>query len=108
MPYDLNGNARIVNTTVDLGAYEYDAALSTNEFKTFSDFTVYPNPSNSIVHVTSVEAKIETIQIISLDGREIQSVSDSKIDISALSNGIYLLQVKTTEGKTGTKKIVKK
>jgi len=104
---DLAGNARIHNSIVDLGAYEYDAALSTSDFTSFSEFTVYPNPSDSIVNVTSME-KIETIEIISLDGREIQSVSDSKIDISTLSNGIYLLQVKTTEGKTGTKKIVKK
>lgn len=104
---DLAGNARIHNSIIDLGAYEYNAALSTNNFNSFSEFTVFPNPGNSIVSVICIEL-IDNIQIISLDGREIKSVSDSKIDISALSNGIYLLRVKTTSGKTGIKKIIKK
>ncbi|RXR20932.1 T9SS type A sorting domain-containing protein [Flavobacterium amnicola] len=106
MSYDLNGNARVVNTTVDMGAYEYDLALATNDFTAFSDFIIYPNPSNSIVTVSNAE-NIESIEIISLEGRTLKSVSGTTIDIAELSNGIYIMQVKTTEGKMGTKKIIK-
>lgn len=86
--------------------FNESAALSRNEFNTFSNFSVYPNPSNSMVMVTSAE-NIESIEILSLDGRKIQSVSGTSIDISRLSNGMYLLQVKTNEGKTGIKRIIK-
>lgn len=86
--------------------YNELAALSTNDLNTFSDFTVYPNPSNNIVMVHSME-DIESIELISVDGRIVKSASGSTIDLAALSNGIYVMKVTTTEGKTGTKKIVK-
>jgi len=86
--------------------YNELAALGTNDFTSFSDFTVYPNPSNSVVTVSSAE-NIESIDIISLEGRNLKSTSGTSIDITALSNGIYVMKVKTTEGKIGTKKIIK-
>lgn len=103
---DLAGNARIHNSIIDLGAYEYDAALSTTDFKTFSDFTVYPNPSNGMITIESDE-NIEEIVIYSLQGQVVIKSNISKIDISNLSNGIYLMEIKTIEGKLGTKKIIK-
>jgi hypothetical protein len=103
---DLAGNTRIYNTTVDLGCYEYNPALSTTDFNSFSDFSIYPNPANEVVSVKSNET-IESLEIISLEGRKIKSCNATKIDISDLSNGIYLMQIKTTEGKLGTKKIIK-
>lgn len=106
MPFDLNGNARIVNTMVDKGCYEYDATMSTNEFTNFSDFTIFPNPASEVVTVKSIES-IESLEIYSLEGRKIQSSTITSINISNLSSGIYLLQVKTESGKTGTKKIIK-
>jgi len=106
MPYDLNGNSRIVNTTVDLGVYEYDAALSTNDFTSFSDFTVYPNPSNGMINIESNE-EIDQVVIYSLQGQAIIKSNVSKMDISHLSNGVYLMEIKSIDGKIGTKKIIK-
>ncbi|WP_394758002.1 T9SS type A sorting domain-containing protein [Flavobacterium sp.] len=103
---DLFGNNRIHNTTVDLGCYEYGSVLGTNEFKEFSNFSVYPNPSNGIINVESDE-DIDEVVIYSLQGRAIIKSNVSKIDISDLSNGIYLMQIKTIDGKLGTKKIIK-
>lgn len=103
---DLDGNPRISNTTVDAGAFEYDAALSNYEFTSFSNFIIYPNPSNGIINARSKE-NIKDIEIYSLDGRKIKEVQNTSIDISEFSNGMYLLQVKTEDGKIGTKKIVK-
>jgi hypothetical protein len=86
--------------------YNELAALSTNDFNEFSDFTIYPNPSNSRVTVQSAK-NVESIEIISLEGRKLKSASEATIDISALSNGVYVMKVKTAEGKIGTKKIIK-
>lgn len=106
MSFDLNGNARIVGTNVDMGAYEYDAALATNDFNSFSDFSMYPNPANDFVTVKS-NTTIENVQIISLDGRIVKNSATSSLNISDLSNGIYIVQVKTENGKIGSKKLIK-
>ncbi|MDI9308737.1 MAG: T9SS type A sorting domain-containing protein [Limnohabitans sp.] len=106
MPYDLNGNTRIVNSTVDLGCYEYNSTLSTNELATFSDFSIYPNPTNDIINISSSE-NIKSIEVYSLEGRKIKSVATSSIDISDLSNGMYLVQLQTEDGKLGSKKVLK-
>jgi trimeric autotransporter adhesin len=102
---DLDGNSRIVNTTVDVGAFEFDASLSTNDYA-FSDFSVYPNPTNDNINISSSE-NIKSIEVYSLEGRKIKSVVTSSVDISDLSSGMYLIQVKTNEEKIGTKKIIK-
>jgi hypothetical protein len=103
---DLAGNIRTYNTTVDLGCYEYGSVMSTNDFNSFSDFTIFPNPATEIITVKSNES-IENIEVFSMEGRNVKSTTASSMDISNLSNGIYLLQVKTSEGKIGTKKILK-
>jgi hypothetical protein len=103
---DLAGNIRTYNTTVDLGCYEYGSALSTNDFDSFSNFSIYPNPTSDVVTIKSNE-NIENIEILSLEGRKIKSSTASSMNISNLSTGIYLLQVKTKDGKIGSKKILK-
>lgn len=45
--------------------------------------------------------------IYSLQGYVILKSKVSKIDISNLSNGIYLMEIKSIDGKIGTKKIIK-
>jgi Secretion system C-terminal sorting domain/Concanavalin A-like lectin/glucanases superfamily len=104
---DLLNNQRILNTTVDMGAYEFGlTTLSTASFTDFTAFTVYPNPANGIVNVKS-EENIENIEIFSLEGRKVKTSNVTKNDISDLSNGIYLMQIKTTDGKFGVQRIIK-
>lgn len=86
--------------------FNESAPLSNNDFNSFSNFSIYPNPTSGIVSVRS-EEDIENIEILSLEGRKIKSSHEAKIDISDLSNGIYLMQIKTIDGKFGTKKLIK-
>ena len=103
---DLSGNARIVNTTVDLGAYEFDAALSNSSFTSFDEFKVYPNPTYGVLNISSDE-EIQKIVIYSLLGRKVGSATSTQMDISNLASGVYLLTIETKDGKVGTKRIVK-
>lgn len=103
---DLDGNARIVNTTVDLGAYEFDAALSNSSFTSFNEFKVYPNPTSGVLNISSDE-EIQNIAIYSLLGRKVGSATNTQMDISNLASGVYLLTIETKDGKVGTKRIVK-
>ena len=87
------------------------SALSTNDF--FSkNFTVYPNPSSSVVNLsTKTNSTINNIQITDLNGRTVKSfnqgaVSETQINISDLSNGMYIMNVQTENG-IGTTKISK-
>ncbi|MDF7800634.1 choice-of-anchor Q domain-containing protein [Pontiellaceae bacterium B1224] len=56
---DLDGNARIVNEKVDMGAYEYDGTLYDSDGDAASDYAEYvadtaPMDSNDWFHITSI------------------------------------------------------
>lgn len=103
---DLNGNSRIVNTTVDMGTFEYDPALSTNDYTTLKNFKIYPNPTNGIITIETTNA-IEKIELYTLLGRKLSESNNTQIDLSNLANGIYLLTINTQDGKKGVMKILK-
>ncbi|MEW5676734.1 T9SS type A sorting domain-containing protein [Flavobacterium enshiense] len=103
---DLNGNARIVNTTVDMGAYEYNATLGNHDFETIADFKAYPNPTKGFLTLSSA-SKVESVAVYTLLGNKVKTFDTVQIDLSDLSAGVYLLQVKTENGQQSLKKIVK-
>ena len=104
---DLLGNQRIYNTTVDMGAYEFDAALSSEYFTSFTEFEVYPNPTSSLLNITSND-EIKSMTIYSLDGKLILDTKENKVDVSNLQNGLYIIKVTTDQNGVGTKKFVKR
>lgn len=105
MSLDLNGNTRIVGTNVDLGAYEYDANLSTTDFNSFNAFTVYPNPARNSINI-QLNEEIKAITIYSIEGREMKTTNQSQVDISDLASGVYFMKVTTNNG-IGSKKFIK-
>ncbi len=67
---------------------------------------VYPNPVNDMLYITLNE-DIQSIKIISLDGRiQLTESVKNAIDVSALADGIYFVEI-NTEGHSYRKKIVK-
>jgi hypothetical protein len=103
---DLFGNTRTVGGTVDIGAYEYDAALSNTSFTSLSDFKMYPNPANSILNINSSE-EISSVEIYSIEGKRVLASQNTQVDVSHLTSGIYLVKITTNANKVGTKKLVK-
>src|SRR5690606_3161610 len=72
--------------------------------------SVYPNPTNGILHISSKEnIIIEEVKIYNLQGRELfSSVQNSEtINIADLSAGVYLMNVKTNQGSI-SKRVIKK
>ena len=70
-----------------------------------SSIFVYPNPTANRIYIqadTNLKA-----ELIDLMGRKIRSTNQSQIDISNLSGGKYILQVKT-QNTTQSFKIIKK
>lgn len=69
-----------------------------------TDFKIYPTETTAIIHFSN---KVDQLKIISLEGTskfETQNVSE--IDISDLSNGIYILQCEVN-GNLLSKKVIK-
>ncbi len=77
-----------------------------------NDAEIYPNPANNTIYFSEsvFENQTATVKIFSLDGQWVETqqvnANQPKIDISSLTNGIYLLEVKS--GKNSFKqKIIK-
>ncbi|MAX70856.1 MAG: hypothetical protein CMC76_07095 [Flavobacteriaceae bacterium] len=90
---DLQNNPRIVNTTIDRGAFEFDNALSTVDFKVIDKTTVYPNPAKNVLHLKTNE-EVESINVYSILGTLVKKIKQTKmVDVSGLNKGTYLLKV---------------
>jgi len=73
---------------------------------TKSNFTMYPNPSNEYLSISSNE-KVKNVIIYNLVGSKVlETTSINTINISALTSGMYMVVVETEDGK-GVQKLIK-
>lgn len=86
-------------------SYSEDCSILGLEDYDFQTFFMFPNPAQNVLNIKSQEG-IESVKIYSLQGQLIKEVSSTTIDISALSNGLYFVEV-AIEGKKLTKKFIK-
>ncbi|MEL1245098.1 T9SS type A sorting domain-containing protein [Flavobacterium sp. DGU11] len=84
------------------------------EAKPTGSLQIFPNPANSELNIVSANISLKAIRLVSLDGKlvlERQLGADSnkniKLDVNALSSGIYILTVETNDGTVTTHKIVR-
>ncbi|QLJ56790.1 T9SS type A sorting domain-containing protein [Flavobacterium psychrophilum] len=86
----------------------YDASLSAQSFD-MAGFSAYPNPVNEVLNL-SYTKEISNVSVHNLLGQQVMAkavnASQSKIDMSNLSNGTYLVKV-TVDGLVKTLKVVK-
>jgi hypothetical protein len=69
---------------------------------------IYPNPTNSLIHLKSQNNQIIKIEIFNSFEQSIKIIENNfdTLNISDLSNGFYILKIETEYG-TVTKKIIK-
>ena len=62
-----------------------------------SPLEIYPNPANDLISISyPLQTAIQQINIRNISGQLIQSIhptDKANIDISALSNGVYILEI---------------
>lgn len=112
---DLDENGKIdLFVGQDLGGifhYEYDltANIKTNE-KLFNQFEVYPNPSNGSIKIKSDIEDYYELRITDLNGQIVKMSfnlhKNEEIDLTDLMDGIYILNVKTSNGNIEFHRIV--
>ncbi|KAF2337064.1 T9SS type A sorting domain-containing protein [Flavobacterium daemonense] len=87
-------------------------ALGTQDFEFSQYFNIYPNPVKDVLNIDSKNViQKQSIQIFDILGQMIISVLDpenaSKIDVSRLQSGTYILKVKSDKGSSSFKFIKK-
>lgn len=88
-----NGIVKQVVNTLDIGAFENQATLSTTEFSG-NRIVMYPNPGSARVSLGNVElSTIKKVQFYTINGQLVLESSDPVIDVSGLGNGLYIVKV---------------
>ena len=81
------------------------AVLSTEKFNNF-EFSMSPNPVKNILNINTLET-IKKVEIYNLLGKKVlASNNTNSVDVSSLSNSIYLVKLTSDKG-VSTKKLVK-
>jgi len=87
-----------------------DETLGINQNEGLDNIHIYPNPTNSLIHVSNINGIDIQASIYDINGRLLLDKNCDQelntIDISTFSNGIYLLRMKTDFHEI-TKRVIK-
>ena len=67
---------------------------------------IYPNPTKGELIIENGDIKIEGVEFYNVGGKKVLSGTETKIDISQFSAGVYFVKIKTDIGEL-TKKVIK-
>lgn len=89
-------------------AFEEGATLSTSTARGAAAARVYPNPAESVLYVSGLNAKAE-YTIFDLSGKKVKqgTLTEGAAEVSALVKGVYILQVNDRDA-TQNFKFIKK
>lgn len=112
----LESNAKTPTTILDeirIGntweAVTAQAPLSVAKNELESKIKLYPNPAKDYIAIESNSVKISSVEIFDLLGKRVKSqsqLSDSRIQISDLSKGLYILKINAEEGSVSKKVVI--
>ncbi|MDX2245427.1 MAG: M60 family peptidase N-terminal accessory domain-containing protein [Bacteroidia bacterium] len=113
-PYDISidttGNVKTV-TVIDFDGCEstIQSTITSLSEEDIAGINIYPNPASTEIYIdlTGSNNQIEHVQIISMNGQVIKPYrkTDQAIDLSTLSEGIYILQIELTSGIRMNKRV---
>ncbi len=113
--FDIKGNPRIYNGTIDIGAIEYNDTITslTTTLSEAGDFVIFPNPSGSdfTIHGEGINGEV-LIEIVSISGNLIYSEKiysggdvNRRINVKNLERGVYIVNI-ISGGKRLSEKLV--
>jgi hypothetical protein len=84
-------------------------STSINDDSKLSEINIYPNPATNVVYINS-SIKVEKVEILNLLGKiillqKIDQNSNSEINISGFSRGVYLIKI-TADNKSVIKTLM--
>lgn len=83
-------------------------SLAVDDFDFSSFFKIYPNPVDTLLHITAKnEIEVQSIAIYDILGQIILALPDAQksftIDVAKLTTGTYFLKIKTDKGFSNSK-----
>jgi hypothetical protein len=102
-------NDDLVGFSVELDSTDYPEIVSVQSFKELG-MSFYPNPATSVINVTIENNAQGTLRVRSLEGRLVAEsvlLASTSVDVSALTNGIYIIEFTSKEGRRASAKFVK-
>ncbi len=79
-----------------------DGLLGVSDLGNDAEFSIHPNPVSNELFISSGGITIEKINVYSISGQRIQTFENSSqsIDVSNLAQGMYFLEISTSEGNS--------
>ena len=68
--------------------------------------SIYPNPATSVLHIEMTQS-IKQVTIYSMLGKAIVSTQSNTVDVSGLSNGLFLIKIEDENGSVLTERFLK-
>jgi hypothetical protein len=66
---------------------------------------IYPNPTDGIINIKMAAFKEATIY--NLSGKRIMRSTDNRIDVSELSEGVYIIKLENSSGDRFSTRLIK-
>jgi beta-glucosidase len=99
-------NVEVYNEMDDVSQYGYFPDSNDND----DGFIIYPNPAVDKVYIKTVTSDY-SVSIFTLTGEKIKTLqagNNTAIDISDLSQGVYIIEIKSGNGNPAYYKLIKK
>ena len=85
-----------------------EASLTTQEFNTTANFSIYPNPTNTgFVNITTKANTAVNVTVFDVLGKQVLSktLNNNILDITSLTTGVYILKL-NQNGTSTTKRLI--
>ena len=102
-------NDDLVGFSITLDTTDYPEIVSVQQFKELG-LNFYPNPATSVINVEVANNTQGTLTIKSLEGRVISEtnvIGTSKMNVSSLTSGVYVIEFINENGQRASAKFVK-
>ncbi|SDH05255.1 T9SS type A sorting domain-containing protein [Winogradskyella thalassocola] len=117
--FEANGNPNLTCIQVDNVAYSdsnwtdidtqtsfsTNCSLSVNDFN-LNSISLHPNPTATILNIEMTQ-NIKQVSVYSMLGKEVLKTRNKQIDVSRLSNGVFLIKIEDENGNVSTKRFIK-
>jgi hypothetical protein len=118
--FDATSNAALTCIQVDAGFTPNSAGWQKDATASYSDncaslsvgelsldtVSIYPNPATSVLHIEMTQS-IKQVTIYSMLGKAIVSTQSNTVDVSGLSNGLFLIKIEDENGSVLTERFLK-
>jgi len=94
---------------IDYILQKYSGLLAVDNSFISKNIELYPNPTSGLIQISNPNSiHIYSVDVYNIYGQKLQSnYQNNSVDISNLSNGIYMVRIEDDNGKQGTFKVIK-